>query len=332
MTYKLIRDKRIFMNTTIEFSAWTELDRDRVYEIFNDGFKQFHLVVDKFSRFKKNSELSRLNANTGKEFKVSKEMFRLISFSLEMAKKTEGLFDPTIIDFLEAYGYGTNYDFQKLKNKKKIQKEIRQILKTRPSYKDTQLSSKDLTVKLAKNQRIDLGAIGKGYAIDKAYEKLKPLKNYIINAGGDIRAGGKDKTGKPWLVQLKIPKRNTADSKLPTSPPRLQANRRLRRTGLLGTYLNKSNKINLHNQALCSSGSSARKVKFFHHLIDPTSGKPKNEVEAVFVQAETAMKADAWATALFVAGEKAERLCDENEISAVIVKNDTLKLEKFNWK
>ncbi|MFC1780463.1 FAD:protein FMN transferase [Patescibacteria group bacterium] len=270
------------MNTKVEFTTWTEMARDKVHEIFDQGFKQFHFVIEKFSRFDPSSGLSILNNSRGKEVKVSKELFKLVEFAIDLANKTNGTFDPTIIDFLEAYGYDTKYSFDKLQSKKLIQKEIKQILKKRKSYKDILLYPARSSIKLSKNQKIDLGSIGKGYAIDKAFSKLKPLKNFIINAGGDIRATGVNKDGKPWPVGLKVPK------------------------------VGEIKRIRLDNKAICCSGSWARKVKFFHHLINPKTGKPQNDIKAVFVIANNAMKADSWSTALFVMGKTAKEFAKKS--------------------
>lgn len=299
--FKLISDQRIFMNTKVEFITWTDMDREKVHEIFDQGFQQFHFVIEKFSRFKTDSELSLLNNSNGRKVKVSKELFKLIEFALNIADKTNGAFDPTIIDFLETYGYEAKYDFEKLKNKSIIKKEIQKILKTRPSYKDIKLDNKSLTVQLKRNQRIDLGSIGKGYAIDKAFKKLSPLKNFLINAGGDIRAKGIYKDKKPWIVGLKAPK-----------------------LGQIG-------RLKLSNQALCCSGSWARKVKFFHHLINPKTGEPQNELKTVFVLAKTAIEADVWSTALFALGKIAEKFIKKYRLEAILVFYDnSIKIYNIN--
>lgn len=299
--YKLLRENRIFMNTQVIITAWTDMDRSEAYDIFNKGFQQFHFVIEKFSRFDRESELSKLNQQAGKKVEVSKELFNLIKYSLNLAKKTNGLFDPTIIDFLEAYGYKAGYDFSKLNAPEKLQKEIEQILKCRASYKDIEFDKSHSTIKLQKNQRIDLGGIGKGYAIDKAFEKLKVLRNVIVSAGGDIRAMGVDKTNDPWLVNLKLP-----------GMPSIK-------------------EVQLKDQAVCCSGSSARKVKFFHHLINPRTGKPQNDVKGIFVFAHTAMEADSWATALYASGKKATDIAKEIKLKVLIVYNDK-SVEKINLK
>lgn len=287
-----LEDTRLFMNTRITFTALTDVPQDTVYTLFNNGFRRFHQVVDRFSRFKPDSELSKLNNSNGKETTVSKEFYKLVKFALKMADKTNGVFDPTVIDFLLTYGYNANYSFERLQKKSIIQKEVRTLVEKRSSYKEITLDDKRQSITLAKKQRLDLGSIGKGYAIDLAYNELLPLKNFVINAGGDVRAAGTDETQNPWLVGL-----NSGNKKT------------------LGT-------TQLKNQALCNSGGWARKVKFFHHLINPKTGTPQDELQSVFVKAKSAMEADAWATALFALGANATRYIRRYNLSALIVHTD----------
>jgi len=298
--YTLIQDQRIFMNSYVEFSAWTEVYRSKVHAIFDQGFQQFHFVIEKFTRFESDSELSQLNRSEGKKKIVSRELFNLVQYGLNLAEKTEGYFDPTIIDFLEAYGYGARYQFEKLKRKEYVLQEVQNIARLRSTYKDIALNKSDLSIKLAPKQRIDLGGLGKGYAIDLAYEKLKGLGNFVINAGGDIRVMGNDRDGTPWFVGLNVPE------------------------------LDSLGYVQLENKALCCSGAWARKVKFFHHLLNPKTGKPQDDVHAVFVISDDAMSADSWATALFAMGKKAPEYIEKYELCALLVyKNE--KVEKFRF-
>ncbi len=287
--YKLLSCEKIFMNTKIRFFTWTKFDRFETFKIFDTAYEKFHYVVDNFSRFNTNSELSKLNMSSRKTIKISEELFKLINFALSIAYKTNGAYDPTIIDFLETYGYKDNPDFKNLKREKLIKKEIKMILKSRHSFKDIKLDKNNFTIKLQKNQKLDLGSVGKGYAIDLAYNEMLILENFLIDAGGDIRARGKDESGKPWLVGL-----NVAGS------------------GEIG-------KIWLQNQSICCSGSWARKVSYFHHLINPKTGEPQNEVNQTFVISRTATEADAWSTALFVLGKEAHKYSKKFNIKSFIL-------------
>lgn len=270
--HKFIVEERIFMNTRISFQVWTSTDREQTYQIIEDAFQKFHYVVNNFSRFDPRSELSRMNDRSGEEVKISNELFYLIKRSLNLAVKTQGAFDPTIIDILEAYGYNAKYNFEKLDNPKALAEEIRMLMKSRPSFQDILMNEKKSTIKLKPRQRIDLGGIGKGYAIDLAYEVLKPLENFLINAGGDLRTKGVNKEGKPWTISLAVPGQEPIGE------------------------------VSLSDASIACSGSWARQVKFFHHLIDTRTGKPSNKSIISYIIADNAVDADTWCTALFVMG------------------------------
>lgn len=288
MQNRIVKESRHFMHTKVEFSTWCDLPRSKIYSVFQNGFDEFTRVVRKFSRFKKNSELSILNQK--KNLKVSNELLNLVEYSLKLAERTNGAFDPTIIDFLEAYGYDHTRSFSNLSNKKLIKQEVNTLLGNRPSYKDIKIEKKTSKIKLKDKQSLDLGGIDKGYAIDLAFEKLFPLKNFIINAGGDIRAaGGSDNYGF-WPVGLKVPEYKQ-----------------------LGY-------IELKDQSVCCSGSHARRIMNFHHLIDPAKGEPTDELKTVFVLSKTALKADSLATAVYVLGNKQAKFINENKLSVLSVK------------
>lgn len=289
MKKKLVHTKD-FMNTKIEIQVIKDGQNTvKLQESIEDAFGEFDRIVNKYTRFNESSELSNLNRNNGKWTKISYEFFTLIEFMLDLSKKTNGAFDPTIIDFLEMYGYDKHYNFEKLHDSK-LAERIKQFAEERPHWSEIEINKKEQKVKLQKSQRIDLGAVGKGYAIDCAYEKIKNFSdNFIINAGGDIRASGTDENGENWKVSLQVPEDTSNIKSLPKK----------------NIFKKDIGEIVLENNAIASSGSWARKVSYFHHLINPNTGTPvETQHSTVFVNAPTALEADAWATALFVGGEK----------------------------
>lgn len=291
------------MSTIIKITVISDKATIFTNDKIDEAFSKFKYVVSKFTRFDKNSDLSKLNSNhKGLPYKINRELFDLIKFSLNIAEITKGQFDPTIIDLLETYGYGEGLNFKELDNKE-LMNEIQKISLLRNNFKKIKLNESSLEIQLAKRQKIDLGGLGKGYAIDLAYDLLdKYFDSFLINAGGDIRAKGQNLEGNSWLIALeKEPIPNTS--------------------GQISTWGN----IDLNNKALAASGYWYRRIKFFHHLLNPITGLPVNETTQVFVLADTALQADAWATALFVVGEDSlesyKNLLKEKCIEAMIVDN-----------
>lgn len=117
-----------------------------------------------------------------------------------------------------------------------------------------------------------------------AFSALEPifdagLKDFLIDAGGDIRASGRNEKNEIWKVGLK-----TKNEK---------------------GEIEEIGFVELDNESIASSGSWARKVKQFHHLIDTKTGKPVDKnYSTVFVQAKTALESDSIATVLFIGGEE----------------------------
>ncbi|HLD03937.1 MAG TPA: FAD:protein FMN transferase [Candidatus Dojkabacteria bacterium] len=289
-------DERIFMNTRIRITVLSNEGTVQTRNKIAQAFAQFDYVMEKYTRFDKKSELSKLNADMGKWHTVSRELFDLVKYVLDLADKTKGTFDPTIIDVLEAYGFTNENKFQNLQNPGLYQ-EINGVMKSRPSYNEIAMDRKKLRIKLRPGQRIDLGSTGKGYAIDLAYRTLDGFPSFIINAGGDIRAKGLNTSGKPWKIAL-------YKTQLP--------NQRITNNYFLGF-------IDLNNASIASSGGWARKVGFFHHLVNAKTGLPENISAQSYVIGKTAYESDAWATILFLTGQTGLQLLEKNGLQGLVI-------------
>ncbi len=278
---KTSRTKK-YMNTDITVHVVSENPNTvKTLDAIEEVFGEFDRIVKKFTRFNEDSELSNLNRASGEWVEVSEEFFKLIQFMLKLNKDTNGVFDPTIIDFLEIYGYNKDYDFSKLENPSLDQMVIN-IAKNRASANQIELDEKNHSVKLVKGQKIELGGCGKGYALDQSKDILMKngFENFLIDGGGDLIANGKNDKNILWEVGLYSFENGEKVLKGMTK---------------------------LENEALASSGGWARKVKQFHHLINPTNGVPENKFATVFIRAKEAIIADSLATTLFVGGEEAIR-------------------------
>jgi thiamine biosynthesis lipoprotein len=297
-------DERVFMNTKIRITVYSDAGTVATREQINIAYSKFDEVVRKYTRFKETSELAVLNSNQGKAHRVSAEFFQLVKYMLDLAETTKGVFDPTIIDLLEAYGYDAGYHFAKLDDPG-LNNEIAKLVKSRPSWRDIELDEEKLTIQLAPKQRLDLGSVGKGFAIDLAYDALNVFESFIINAGGDVKAKGTSPARRSfseggWTVGLE-------QHPLPNRPPEPAK--------IIGS-------VELHDQALAGSGGWARRVKFFHHLLDPQTGLPRNEVSQSFVLAPTALDADAWATTLFFLGKPGLKLLESQNLEGLLIDLD----------
>ena len=130
--------------------------------------------------------------------------------------------------------------------------------------------------------KIAFGAIGKGYAADKAKKLLlsKGVKAGIINASGDMNTWGKQSNGEDWTIAITNPlNKEKAFAVLPIS-----------------------------NAAVVTSGNYEKFVRFngkrYSHIIDPRTGYPSSGIISASVFASSAELADALATSIFVMGSK----------------------------
>jgi thiamine biosynthesis lipoprotein len=147
---------------------------------------------------------------------------------------------------------------------------------------------------------LNLGSIGKGYALDRAAEVLNEhdLTEWLIQGGhSSIVARGEHNGLLGWPVGVRNP-----------LLPQRQ----------LGTIL-------LRDQALATSGTAVQHFRFegkrYGHIIDPRTGWPADKLLSVTVLAPTAAEADALSTAFFVGGvELAERYCsNHSSVSAILI-------------
>ena len=154
-------------------------------------FEALDLVKEfeaKFSAYKDESLLSRVNANAGvSEVACSQEEIELFSKALEMAKASDGVFDPTI-GVLSQGTYGFGKSTQKIPSKKELQKA-----KGLVNFKDFIVNEESVYLK-KKGMRLDFGGIGKGFIAEKiiAFLQSRGAKKALVNAGGEICTFGKN--------------------------------------------------------------------------------------------------------------------------------------------
>lgn len=234
---------------------------------FSHAEKTIRKIDEKMSIYHE-SEVTRINASSGTpEFMqpVSPETIEVISAGLKVARSSRGAFDPTIAPLVEVYGLYRNNSGET------INLPSAQSLgaaKALVNFRKVVVASNRVGLK-EKQMRLDLGAIAKGYALDKIAAGFG-AREFALNFGGHILA------------------RNLSQNTEVLDP------RDDKRVIMRCQFSNGSLSISAQNQRFVVSGS--RKIG---HLIDPRTGAPgeNNLFSAVFHK--SAMYADAWSTALF---------------------------------
>jgi thiamine biosynthesis lipoprotein len=229
-------------------------------------------IDELMSHYKPDSELSQINLRAAQEpVAVDRELFDLLKLSLHFSEITDGAFDITYA------GVGRLYDYRR--HIRPTEAEIQAALPT-VNWRNLILDPDKLTVKFAMpGMRIDVGGIGKGYAVDRCIGILQSLgiTHALVTAGGDSRIIG-DRDGRPWVVGIRHP---DDPNKIVTRLP-------------------------LVDTAMSTSGDYYR---FFdeggvryHHIIDPHTGHSASRVRSATILGPTATETDGLSKTAFVLG------------------------------
>jgi thiamine biosynthesis lipoprotein len=137
----------------------------------------------RFSRFRPDSELSAVNGRGEAWTNVSPSFAELTALSLEGARESGGLFDPTMLGALEAAGYDRDYAVIRAEG------AVSRPMPRRSRWTDVELIGR--TLRLRHGARLDFGGVAKGWAVDRATRLAWSLEWWLISAGGDLRLTGR---------------------------------------------------------------------------------------------------------------------------------------------
>jgi thiamine biosynthesis lipoprotein len=281
-----MKKTKLFMDTVVEIQvvAWKSMDQAEAK--INRAFDAFRKVEQACSRFSQDSELMVACRHIGTPVPVSSFVFEPLKFALEIAEWTDGLFDPTVGKTMEEYGFNRHY---------LTRQSIQSPSADSVNYRDIVLNEQDRTMNLLKPLVIDLGAVAKGFAIDLAAHELKEFDGFLINAGGDLFAGGTNESGNPWRIGIQHPEQ---------------------KEHIIET-------IEISNEAICTSGSYERrssKIADIHHLIHPKTKQSPNDWISCSVIAPFAMMADAISTASFLLGlDEGKSLIEQADLKGILI-------------
>ena len=259
---------------------------------------------DNLSIYRDSSLISEFNKSTADTFIFHNHLFAdMLNKAFEIYKKTDGAFDITIANLVNAWGFG----FEKIDNVDSV--VIDSIMQFTGMDKlcfvgDTMLIKKDSRIK------IDGNAIAKGQSVDfvaKYFENLG-IENYLVEIGGEIRVKGKNPKAKSWIIGIDKPIDDTT-----------------------GFYRKLERMIRLSNGAVATSGNYRKfyvknGIKY-SHTINPVTGYPvRHSLLSVTVLAEDCITADALATALMVMGtDKAKSFLKNTDVEALLIYDDNGK-------
>ena len=264
------------------------------------------------STYDSESEISRFNrAKPGNPFSLHSDTADVLAFSLALADKTDGAFDPTIGPLVELWGFGPTKTTERAPADDRIQRVKEQI-----GYQSLQLDTDAPAVKTPIARQLDFSATAKGFAVDALAAILTQQghSNYLVEIGGELLAAGEKRPGQPWRVAIEMPS-NAAREVYRAFP--------------------------LTDSAIATSGDYRNYFESngqrFSHTIDPRTGYPiSHATTSVTVVAPTTMEADGWATALNVLGPVAgmQLAADQNLAVVMLIfeQNELKALESDAFK
>ena len=270
----VVHEVQPLMGTIWEITIATD-DRTRreVADVVDDAFAEIARVDQALSDWRDGTELYDVNRHAGLgPVAVSQDMYDVVKRAHHFSEISNGAFD---ITFNVMWGV---WDF---KTRPATLPDAAEISRRLPliDYRNVVLDSEARTIFLRQEgMKLGLGAIGKGYAVDRVCMLLEKhgLHDYIVAGGGDMRVSG-SRGIDPWRLAVQHP----------------------RQQGELCL-------LDMTDVAVATSGDYesyfVHDGKRYHHILDPKTGCPARGVSSVTIIAPQAMDADALSTAAFVLG------------------------------
>lgn len=226
------------------------------------------------SMFNPNSTLARLNS--GETNQVDSLFCVVFNLAKEVARETNGAFDPTIAPAVNAWGFGP-------KRSQELKQSILDSIAQLVDYRKVQLQGDTILCRADERINLDFGAIAKGLGVDHVANVLRQhgVSNYMVEIGGEVVVNGLNDKGTLWRIGIQKP--TTADTEV-------------------------QEVVQLDNVAMATSGnyrnyyvtSEGQRIA---HTIDPRTVRPvSHSLLSATVIAPTCAVADAYATAFMVLG------------------------------
>ena len=237
-----------------------------------EWFEEWEQVL---SRFRYDSELTRLNQTHERPVQVSETLWEVFRAAQKAEKMTDGLVAPTLLDAIIEAGYDRPFDILPHQTTSRLAP-----VTTRPRpLTAVAVDASTRSITLPSGMGLDFGGIAKGWAAHQAVKRLQAEGPALVNAGGDIAVSGPCADGSPWLVGVTDP---------------FQPDQEVEILSLKGCGVATSGKDRRH---------WTRNGVLQHHIIDPVTGQPaETDLLRVTVVAPDVIQAEAAAKAAFILG------------------------------
>jgi thiamine biosynthesis lipoprotein len=246
-------------------------------------------IERKFSRYRPDSEVGRINASRGEPVAVDEETALLLDYAATCYEMSEGLFDVTSGVLRRAWKFDGS---DRVPTAETVAELLRHVGWDRVAWGDRHLT-------LPAGMEIDLGGIGKEYAVDRAANLIAAQfpDPFVVNFGGDLYASGLRRGGRLWGVGVDDPER----------------------TGRAAV-----DRISMSQGGLATSGDARRYILFegkrLGHILNPKTGWPiEGAPRSVTVIAPTCVEAGTLSTLAYLKGSGASAFLEREGVEFQIV-------------
>lgn len=275
---RLHRQQHFVLGTVVTIQA-AGVSEERLREGAGAAFRTMRELHQALDPGADDNVLARFNdAPPGRWRPLPEPLAGLLPRALAVRRATDGAFDPTLGRLIGLWGFRSP-PFPKAPP---ARADVRRLVKAGAGRGriDLRRTQAGLEARMeGEGAALDLGGVAKGYALDRAAAVLRDhgITDALIDAGGDLRALGQ-RGERRWRVGIRQPRGESALAVVELKP----------------------------GEAIVTSGDYERSFhhegRRYHHLLDPGTGRPARRVRSATVVGPRATEADAWSTALFIAG------------------------------
>lgn len=268
--------QQVFSQRLLQFG--TIIDITLIHHDADQADKAFEDIEQTLKRFEtywhawRDSDLLRFNQSLTelKPVQIPDSLLDLLTLSRQYYQSSQQLFNPAIGRLIAAYGFHDDAS--------KDEQLVSEIRRDLPTMDDLVIKAQTAT-SLNPHLKLDLGGIAKGYAMEKIATHLKSagFEHFLINAGGDVLTSGQ-RFAEPWVIAIQDPFAPGAIASI-----KLSGDRNLFTSGNYRRFYRNDEQL-------------------VHHIIDPRTGKPSNNISSATVLSDDAVLADVAATTLMIDG------------------------------
>ncbi len=285
------------MGTTWQVSYIPAADAPIEERVFKAIDHELQTVEHAMSTYREDSEITAINtAPVQQEIILSTAFLTVLRAALQVGQQSGGAYDVTVMPLVEAWGFGPGEPVTQPPEADRIASLLDDV-----GQQHLVLRVNESALTKSKAVTIDFSSLAKGYAVDRVAQALEAMgvDDYLVEVGGEMKLSGFSVRGDLWRIAIEQP--NAAARAVAVT-------------------------IALSDKAVATSGDYRNFFeadgKRYSHTIDPRTGYPvAHDLVSATVVHDSAMLADAWATALLVLGaEAAAAIAQEQGLAVYFIR------------